>query len=73
MDYGQACRQTFTYRITEGLPVIRRNRGTALRSAWRGIVPAAGAKHEVGRRMPVSTRFIFWLDGTVLTGFGFIL
>jgi len=22
MDYGQACRQTFTYRITEGLPVI---------------------------------------------------
>jgi len=23
MDYGQACRQTFIYRITEGLPVIR--------------------------------------------------
>jgi hypothetical protein len=22
MDYGQACRQTFIYRITEGLPVI---------------------------------------------------
>jgi hypothetical protein len=41
--------------------------------AWRGIVPAAGAKHEVGRRMPVSTRFIFWLGRTVLTGFGFIL
>jgi len=41
--------------------------------AWRGIVPAAGAKHEVGKRMPVSTRFIFWLGGTLLTGFGFIL
>jgi hypothetical protein len=23
MDYGQACRQTFIFRITEGLPVIR--------------------------------------------------
>ena len=23
MDYGQACRQTFIYQITEGLPVIR--------------------------------------------------
>jgi hypothetical protein len=23
MDYGQACRQTFIYRITEGLPVTR--------------------------------------------------
>ena len=23
MDYGQACRQTFIYRITEGLLVIR--------------------------------------------------
>jgi hypothetical protein len=31
MDYGQdgqACRQTFIYRITEGLPVIRSLYGT---------------------------------------------
>ena len=41
--------------------------------AWRGIFPAAGAKHEVGKRMRVSTRFIFWLGGALLTGFGFIL
>jgi hypothetical protein len=26
--------------------------------AWRGIVPAAVAKHEVGKRMRVNTRFI---------------
>jgi|HubBroStandDraft_6_1064221.scaffolds.fasta_scaffold1664239_1 hypothetical protein len=24
MDYGQACRQTFIYRITEGFPVIQK-------------------------------------------------
>jgi hypothetical protein len=31
MDYGrdgQACRQTFIYRITEGLPVIHQRRGS---------------------------------------------
>jgi hypothetical protein len=26
MDYGQACRQTFSYRITEGLLVIQEER-----------------------------------------------
>jgi hypothetical protein len=34
MDYGQegqACRQTFIYRITEGLPVIRPRSANAMR------------------------------------------
>jgi hypothetical protein len=31
MDYGQACRQTFICRITEGLPVIRLGPKTPIR------------------------------------------
>jgi len=37
MDYGQACRQTFIYRITEGLPVIRPES-----LDWPGIKPMMG-------------------------------
>ena len=29
MDYGQACRQTFIYRITEGFPVMNEGNFTA--------------------------------------------
>jgi len=44
MDYGQACRQTFSYRITEGLPVIRAESGTmkgspGLETKYSSIAP----------------------------------
>jgi len=41
--------------------------------AWRGIVPQAGAKEEVGKPMRVSTRIIFGFGGALLTAFGLLI
>jgi hypothetical protein len=37
---------------------------------WRGIVPDG---REIGKPMRVSTRFIYWLGGALLTGLGIVL
>jgi hypothetical protein len=39
MDYGQACRQTFIYRITEGLLVTRVGPGLATQPSLLNCVP----------------------------------
>jgi hypothetical protein len=38
-----------------------------------GIVPAGGAKQEVGKPMRATTRIIFWIGGAMLAGLGIVL